>query len=110
MEHRELDAMIASRVLSQVVVIDNKSGDLYTFRDDRSKTQVPFFSSDEEATAALEEYMADRGYEMRARKSGTGDGAIWFVVFSADSTATGRASHGSSRGIAVCNAALAAIK
>lgn len=109
MGNRELDAMIASRILNQVVVLDNKTDELYTIRDDRSKYQVPEFSSDEDATSALEEYMADKGFEMRARKSGAGDGALWFVVFSKDINGVGRASHGSSRGVAVCNAALATI-
>lgn len=109
MNERELDALVASRVLNQVVVWSSDPENAHYFDKARKKQEVPYFSTDDEQTSALEEFMADKGYEMRARKSLEDARERWYVAFVPNANCSALPSHGSSRGIAVCRAALSVV-
>lgn len=107
---RDLDTRIASEVLNQVVLVDNKSGKIFTIGKNMKKEEVPEYSTDDEYTNALVEFMVENGFELRSRKATSQNKDVWYASFVPSYPCVPVSSTGPSRGISICHAAIAVVE
>lgn len=109
MTERSIDALIASRVLNQVVVLDSNSNTAVTYGKDMKPIKVPEFSTDKDDLSDLIDLFTEKGYELRVRQTQQGETPMWFAVFVPNQNVSALPSTGETKGLAVCKAALSVI-